>query len=386
VVFVPLRRDDLLPALVAGRGDIVAANLTITPERQKLVDFTAAGLSDVKELVVTGPAPPKLASPDDLSGKEVFVRKSSSYYEHLVELNKRFAAEKKPPVKLKEAPGTLEDEDLLEMLNAGLVPLVVVDKHKGDFWKQIFPQLTVHEDIAVHSGGEIAWAIRKGSPQLKAALDDYVAHHKSGTSVGNQVLARYLESVKYVKDADSEQERRKFLALVRYFQKYGDEYKVDWLLMAAEGYQESGLNQNAKSAVGAIGVMQLMPATGKEMNVGDITQTEANIHAGVKYIRWMIDNYYGKEPMTALNKALFAFASYNAGAGRVRQLRREAARRGLDPDVWFQNVEYVTAEKIGQETVTYVSNIYKYYIAYRLILENRAATKKAVEKIKGGGK
>ena len=386
VVFIPLRRDQLLPGLAAGKGDIAAGNLTITPERQKLVDFTAAGLTNVSELLVTGPASPKVGSLDDLSGKDVFVRKSSSYYESLVALNKKFSAEKKAPGTIKEAPETLEDEDLLEMLNAGLVALVVVDKHIADFWKQVFPDLAVHDNIAVHTGGEIAWAIRKGCPQLKAALDDFVAIHKVGTATGNQLLMRYLKNVKYVKNAASEEERKKFLALVQYFQKYGDQYDVDWVLMGAQGYQESQLNQNAKSRVGAIGVMQLMPATGKDMKVGDITETEANIHAGIKYMRFMIDQYYEKEPMTKLDKALFAFASYNAGAARVQQLRREAAKRGLDPNVWFENVEYVAAEKVGQETVTYVSNIYKYYIGYRLILESMAERKEAVEKIKGGAK
>jgi membrane-bound lytic murein transglycosylase MltF len=138
--------------------------------------------------------------------------------------------------------------------------------------------------------------------------------------------------------------------------------------------------------VGAIGVMQVMPATGRDMKVGDIAETEANIDAGIKYMRFMIDQYYEKEPMTKLDKALFAFASYNAGPARVRQLRQEAAKRGLDPNVWFQNVEYVAAEKGGPETVTYVSNIYKYYIAYRLMLESRAAKKEAVEKMKTGSK
>jgi len=385
-VFIPVRRDHLLPGLVAGKGDIVAAHLTITPERQKLVDFTAAGLSNVSQVVVSGPASPNVASLDDLSGKDVFVRKSSSYYESLVALNEKFAAEKKPPVTLKEAPETLEDEDLLEMLNAGIISLIIVNKHLADFWKQIFPQLTVHDNVAVRTGGEIAWAIRKGSPQLKARLDDFARRHKVGTSTGNQVLMRYLKNVKYVKNVASEEERKKFLALVQYFQKYGDQYDVDWLLMGAQGYQESQLNQNARSSVGAVGVMQVMPATGKAMKVGDITETEANIHAGIKYMRWMIDHYYGHEPMTKLDKVLFAFASYNSGPGRISQLRKEAAKRGLDPNVWFHNVEYVAAEKIGQETVTYVSNIYKYYIAYRLVLESRAARKEAVEKIKGGAK
>ena len=386
VVFIPLRRDQLLPALAAGKGDIAAANLTITPERQNLVDFTVAGMSNVSEVAVTGPASPQVASLDDLSGKDVFVRKSSSYYESLVALNQKFAAEMKPPVTLTEAPETLEDEDSLEMLNAGLIAIIIVDKHKADFWKQIFPQLTVHDNVAVRTGGEVAWAMRQGSPQLKATLDDFVTRHKVGTATGNQLLTRYLKNVKYVKNAASEEERKKFLALLQYFQTYGDQYDVDWLLMGAQGYQESQLNQQAKSSVGAIGVMQLMPATGKEMQVGDITAIEANIHAGIKYMRFMIDRYYEKEPMTKLDKALFTFASYNAGPGRVRQLRQEATKRGLDPNVWFQNVEYIAAEKVGQETVTYVSNIYKYYIAYRLVLESRAATKEAVEKIAGGAK
>jgi membrane-bound lytic murein transglycosylase MltF len=319
---------------------------------------------------------------EELAGKEVFVRKSSSYYESLVTLNRRFAKEKKSAVVIKEAPETLEDEDLIEMVNAGLVPLIVVDKHKADFWKQVFPKITVHDGLAVRTGGNIAWAIRKGSPQLKAATDDFIKRHGKGTSVGNTILARYFKNAKYVKDAASESERKKFLDLIRFFQKYADKYDVDWLLMAAQGYQESQLNQGAKSPVGAIGVMQVMPATGKELGVGDITEVEANIHAGIKYMRWMIDQYYGKEPMTKLDKALFAFASYNAGAGRISQLRKEATKRGLDPNVWFHNVEYVAAEKIGAETVTYVANIYKYYIAYHLIVESKAEREQAVEKIK----
>jgi membrane-bound lytic murein transglycosylase MltF len=385
-VFIPVSRSDFLQALAAGKGDIAMANLTVTEERQKLVDFSSPVYPNVSELVVSGPASPAVTSVDELAGNEFFVRKSSSYYESLVALNRRFASEKKPAVIIKEAPETLEDEDLIEMVNAGLIPLIVVDKHVADFWKQVFPKITVHDGIAVRTGGDIAWAIRKESPRLKAAVDGFGARHAAGTTAGNTILARYLKSAKYVKDAASESERKKFLALSQYFQNYGDKYDVDWLLMAAQGYQESQLNQAARSPVGAIGAMQVMPATGKDLNVGDITEVESNIHAGVKYMRWMIDQYYGQEPMTKLKKALFAFASYNAGAGRISQLRKEAAKRGLDPNVWFHNVEYVAAEKIGAETVTYVANIYKYYIAYHLTMEARAEREQAVEKMKGQSK
>jgi len=383
VLFIPVARGDLLSALAAGKGDIAASNITITEARQNLVDFSVPVYPNVSEVVISGPASPSVTSLDELAGKEVFVRKSSSYYESLVALNQRFASEKKPGVIIKEAPETLEDEDLIEMVNAGLIPLIVVDKHKADFWKQVFPKVTVHDEVAVRTGANIAWAIRKGNPQLRAAVDDFLGRSAKGSTVGNAILARYLKNAKYVKDAASESERKKFLTMAQFFQKYGDKYDVDWLLMAAQGYQESQLNQAARSRVGAIGVMQVMPATGKDLGVGNIAEIEANIHAGVKYMRWMIDNYYGNEPMTKLDKALFAFASYNAGAGRISQLRKEAARRGLDPNVWFQNVEYVAAEKIGAETVTYVGNIYKYYIAYHLIMEARDDKAQALERMKG---
>jgi membrane-bound lytic murein transglycosylase MltF len=170
-----------------------------------------------------------------------------------------------------------------------------------------------------------------------------------------------------VKSAADDAARKRFVALVALFRKYSAQYDMDWMLMAAQGYQESRLDQSARSHVGAVGVMQVMPATGKELAVGDIHQLEANIHAGVKYVRTVVDRYYKDEPMADLDKVLFAFAAYNAGPGRIRQLRRETSQRGLDPNVWFNNVERLAAERIGRETVTYVSNIYKYYVTYLLI-------------------
>ena len=382
--YVPIGRDQIFPALMAGKGDIAAANLTITPSREALVDFAGPHMSGVRELVLTGPASPVLSTLDDLAGREVFVRKSSSYYESLVKLNQRFAAESKPLVKLKEAPDELEDEDLIEMLNAGLVSILVVDDHVAHFWKKVFPKIVVHDAIAVDTEADIAWALRKDSPKLKAFLDRMATAVTKGHLADERavILTRYLKHLTHVKNAASDAERRKFLSLVELFRKYGDRYDVDWMLMAAQGYQESRLDQKARSPVGAIGVMQLMPATGKDMNVGDIASTEPNINAGVKYMRFMIDHYYENEPMTKLDKALFAFASYNAGAGRIRQVRRLAEKRGFDPNVWFHNVENVAQEKIGHETVTYVGNIYKYFVAYRLIEDSLQDRREALEGLK----
>jgi len=285
-------------------------------------------------------------------------------------------------VAIREVPGNLEEDDLLEMTNAGLISMVVVHDYLAEFWKKIFTNLTVHDEVKLRTGASLAVAIRKNSPLLAAELNAFLAKSGLGTALGNVIERRYLVNTSFAKQATSEAERKKFRELAAFFQKYGGQYQVDYLLMAAQGYQESGLDQDAKSRVGAVGVMQVMPATGKELNVGDITQIEPNIHAGVKYMRFVVNQYFKDEPMDNLNKWLFAFASYNAGPGRLRQLRKEASKRGLDPNVWFGNVEQIASERIGRETVTYVSNIYKYYIAYRLSAEERARRAEAKKAIR----
>jgi membrane-bound lytic murein transglycosylase MltF len=288
-----------------------------------------------------------------------------------------FAKAGKAPVKVRPAPESLETEDILEMVNAGLVKATVADAHIAGFWKQIFPRLTLHPDVAIRTGAELGWMLRKNSPQLKAELDALLARNPEGSTQRNVLLQKYLKSTKWAKEATSEEGLQKFDRTVAFFRQYGDRYDMDFLLMMAQGYQESQLSQEAKSPVGAIGVMQVMPATGKDMAVGDITQIESTIHAGVKYLRFMMDQFYANEPMSRINKGLFTFASYNAGPGRMQQLRALAAKRGLDPNVWFNNVELIAAEKIGRETVTYVANIYKYYLAYRMLTEQREEREKA---------
>jgi membrane-bound lytic murein transglycosylase MltF len=377
VVFIPVHPDELLRGLILGKGDIAAANLTVTPERKEWVDFSAPLWTGVNEIVVTGPGSPPIQSVDDLSGKEVFVRLSSSYFQSLWSLNQAFAAAGKAPVRVKAAADSLDDEDILEMLNAGLIELALVDSHKAEFWAQIFPDLRLHPGAAVRSGGEIAWAFRKQSPQLRAALDDFARRHGKGTKFGNAKFREYLRSTKYVRNATSQAELAKLLRTLHFFQKYATRYEFDWLMLAAQGYQESRLDQGAKSAVGAVGVMQVMPATGKEMAVGNIQEVEANIHAGTKYLRFLLERYFPDAHFGPLDRNLFAFAAYNAGPARVARLRRVAEKRGLDPDVWFNNVELVAAERVGQETVRYVKNIHKYYIAYQLIVEAQTERERA---------
>jgi membrane-bound lytic murein transglycosylase MltF len=287
-------------------------------------------------------------------------------------------AKGKPPVHIIEADEQLEDEDILEMVNAGLVGTTVVDDHIARFWREVFDQIDVDDQVALRTDGEIAWAVRKDAPRLKAVLNKFALTHAKGSTFGNVIMKKYFGNANYVKRSASPEEQKKFRALVKFFRQYGKQYDLPYLLLAAQGYQESQLEQNRRSSAGAVGVMQIKPSTAEGAPVfikGVDKDVEKNIQAGAKYLRWIVDEYYKDEPMTRVDKGLFALASYNAGAGRISGLRRKAKRMGLDENKWFQNVEVVVARDIGRETVQYVGNIYKYYVAYDLIVRQGLAAK-----------
>ena len=372
VLIIPVQRDELFPALERGLGDLAAANLTITRSRLETVDFSKPFLTGVSELVITGPAADPPRSLDDLAGREVHVRRSSSYWRSLEKLNDGFRSRGLKPVEVVAAEEFLQDEDLLEMVNAGLLPTTIVDSHKARFWAGIFGNIRVHEDLAVRTGGEIAWAFRKDSPQLAEVVNAYAQQHKQGTLIGNVVLNRYFKDTKWARNALAGEDHARFERTIGIFKKYGELYDFDPLMLAALAYQESRLDQSVQSRAGAVGVMQMLPSTAADPNVGieDITTLENNVHAGTKYLRFIRDRYFSDPAMDPLNQTLFSFAAYNAGPARVARLREEASRMGLDANQWFGHVEHVAAKRIGRETVQYVSNIGKYWVAYRLALRH----------------
>ncbi len=382
VYIVPTTRDRLLTQIVQGLGDIAVGNLTVTEERLKSVDFASPpAQAGMKELVVTGPKSPAISAVEDLAGKTVHVRKTSSYYQSLEAVNGRLQKEGKPTAKLVLVPDALEDEDMMEMLNAGLLEAIVVDDWKAKMWAQILPKIKVNERVALTEDSKVGWAIRKGSPKLAAEILDFDRGFLQKQGVTASRLKQHMSRIKQIKNPTGTSEWERFEEILVLFRKYGEKYNFDPLMLAAQGYQESNLNQNAKSHVGAIGVMQIMPATGQELKVGDINIIEPNIHAGAKYMDQLMTRFFPGANFTENNRTLFAFASYNCGPGNVSKMRKEAEKRGLDPDKWFNNVEIVTAQRIGMETTTYVRNIYKYYVAYRLQLDALEAAKKARQQV-----
>jgi membrane-bound lytic murein transglycosylase MltF len=373
LVFIPMRFEDILPALADGRGDMAAANLTVTKDRAQIVDFAEPYLPKVHEVVITHRDGHAIDSVDDLAGRQLYFLAGTSYVEHLELLNERFASEGRELMEIVEADPDLDHADIFELVNSGVVELTVADNHIATVWSKVFKNLAVKPDVAVNRGGRIAWAIRKKSPKFKASVSEYVKKIKKGTLEGNIAFNNYYKSRRWLKNPLDPNELGKLDKVVRYMKRYGERYSWDWIAVAAQAYQESALDQSKVSPAGAVGIMQLLPSTAaqKPIKIEDITLVENNIHAGVKYLHFLRSHYFNEPDIAPAARIDFSWAAYNAGPTRIQKLRKKAAKRGYDPNKWFNNVEHLASESIGRETVDYVTNVNKNYIAYKFALERQ---------------
>lgn len=367
ITFIPVPFNDLLPALKQGRGDIAAALLTITPQREKQVAFARGTRFKVDELLVTHKSVAGLEKIDDLAGRTVDVMDGSSYLEHLEALNRRLKKKGLPAVKIERADPPLLTEDILEMVNSGAMKITVVDDYKARLWARVLPNIRVHEKLRLSAGNPVGWAIRKQNTKLQASLDAFALKVRKGSLLGNMLFKRYYNDGRWMKNPLSREELAQMKKYIGLFRKYGRKYDFDYLVLMALGFQESGLDNRKKSHRGAVGIMQMLPSTAadKHVKVGNIRNAENNIHAATKYLAFLRDRYFSDPAIDAQNRLAFTLAAYNAGPANVQKICTRAKQMGLDPNVWFANVEVAAAKYIGRETVQYVAHIYKYYVAYK---------------------
>jgi membrane-bound lytic murein transglycosylase MltF len=383
VEFIPTNRDELIPKLIAGYGDIAAAGLTITDSRRRKIDFTIPYLTGVDEVIVTHKQAFQPKTVENLSGRRIFVRKSSSYYESITAINKRLRKSGKRPLKIIAADENLETEDILELVNTGAVKFTVSDSHIANIWSKIFPNLLIRNDLKLRTGGEIAWMIRKKSPKLKASLNRYLKNRQKGTLLGNIYFKRYYEENQWIKSPLLLDRDKKLLKYKDLLKKYADRYGFDWLLIAALAYQESTLDHSKKNKSGAVGLMQVLPSTAKDKNVGihKVHKLENNVHAGVKYLAFLKKKYFSDPKIRPRDQVRLALAAYNAGPAKIQRARTKTKKMGLNPNRWFRNVELATLKIVGQETVRYVSNINKYYVIYRFTANASNTSQKEIKQI-----
>jgi membrane-bound lytic murein transglycosylase MltF len=369
VLFIPVNRSQVIPLLEQGYGDLAYAGITITEERKQKVDFSTPTISGLKEIIIGSLSSPKLTSLADLAGKEVYMHKGSSYESAIIKLSDSLVRIGLKPIVVKPVDPYLETEDMLELVNAGVIPYTAAVEDIARLWSNTLDSLVLYDKIPLVRNISYGWVFRKGSPKLKAAADKFIAKNRKGTLIGNMLYNKYVTNEKILRGMHSKKTIEQVKVLRGTFQKYAKTYSLDWLLLIAQGYQESKLQQGLTSHAGAMGIMQVKPSTaaGRPINIKNIKTVDNNVHAGVKYMRFIIDQYFNDPGIDSLNRHLLALASYNAGPARIARFRKKAKAKGLDPNLWFDNVEIIAAQEIGRETVQYVSNIYKFYASYRAL-------------------
>lgn len=371
-VFLARPFNKLFSELKAGKGDIIASGLTITPERQAAVDFTIPYIKNIQEILVSNKNLAPVQRLEDLSDKQIIVVANSSYVIHLEQANQALGLLGLPGIEIIQADPALEAEDLLEMVNAGLFDYTVVDNHIAEIYQTRFTDLKIYEDFIFHFGGKIAWAVNQNQPRLKKSLNDFIYNYAiPGRLLGNIIYKKYFKSTFWVEKPLSLTALNTTPCLQYYFEKYAEFYDFDWFLIASQAYQESNFKQDLKSPAGAYGIMQIKHSTAssKVVDIPNITNLEENIHAGVKYLAFIRDFYFSTPEYSSEDRINFSLAAYNAGPGRIRKLQREAEARGLDPYKWFYNVEILARQFIGHETVNYVTKIQKTMIGVRSSFE-----------------
>lgn len=367
LVYIALPFQQLIQAVAEGRGDLAAAGLTITEERRRRVDFARPYRRGVREVLVRHRGAEPIGTARDLSGRSVQVVRASSYASHLARLNRELEREGLAPVRIEQADRRFQTEDLLQMVHAGIFSYTVADDHIALAWAEVLEGIVV-EAASINEGGELAWALRKDNHRLREALDAYARSRRQGTFEHNLLFRRYYDSTRWIRNPADSITRGRLARLRPLLERYAAKYRLDWLALAAIAYQESGFDSQARSTAGAVGIMQVMPATARDANVAILdagADDEANIHAGARYLAFLRNRYFSDESISPAARFDFTVAAYNAGPARVAQLRRTAGREGLDPNRWFGHVEHVARRVIGRETVEYVANVNKYYIAFR---------------------
>ena len=369
---IPAHSDQLIPLLLEGAADLIAARLTVTPERTGLVRFSKP-YRTVDELLVTHDGTPPINSLEGLAGKTVGVRESSSYHESLLRLNREFLAAGREPVRLERVDENIETERILELVAARRFAYTVADSMVAELALRVHPNLRIVDSVALRRNGELAWATQSAAIGLAEEMNAFLEQYEEGSLLGNIAVSKYFEAERVLAERLATGRGTTLSEYDALFKKHAAQFGLDWRLVAALAYQESRFDPAAHNRWGATGLMQIKPSTAREPYI-DIPRvkgpeyTSNNVKAGLKYLTWIKKRYFSTEgDMRERDQIRMSLAAYNAGPRTIINARRRARKLGLDPNRWFRNVELALLDMHKTEPVKYVSEINQRYLAYVLL-------------------
>jgi membrane-bound lytic murein transglycosylase F len=384
-VVVAPSHNALIPMLREGKGDVIAALMSPTEQRRKLGVVFSRPYLYASEMVVARSSEKVFNGVEHLKGRTLVVRPSSAYWQTLQDIRAQGIK-----FTLMKAPEDMETEEIIDKVANGEYDLTVADSTLLEI------ELTWRDDIkgvlTLTDPQPCAWAVRTNNPKLLKAINKYFKKEYHGLFY-NITYKKYFNSPHAVLkhrehryDIDTGGQLSPYDTIVK---KYAEKYGFDWRLLVSQMYQESRFDPTRKSWAGAVGLMQVMPRTAKEVGFTEIKDLETGIHAGVKYLDWVRDRF--SEELPVVERMWFSLASYNAGPGHVHDARRLARQKGWNPDRWFNNVEramlllskrkYAKMARFGyvrgREPVNYVRDIRDRFHAYTRLsgTQDRAKTK-----------
>ncbi len=360
---IPKAKDQLLGALLRGEGDLMAPGELLDVKPTHAVTPSDPIIERVPLMLVGVKGERRYTRLEQLSGRTVALTTGSAAGEALNLINQKLALRKLPPVNIEWVDPTLAVEDVLEMVQAGIYHLTLVEQPIAERWAKLMPKLRFDRKVLVSEPGAMRWYVRRDASMLRASVDRFLTTYTvpADQNVAFERVYRRLYRVHYpLARAD----RQKLEKLRPVLQKHAQQQGMDWLNLAALAFKESTLNPNAKGTGGATGLLQITPSAAQRVGVNNIQNVEGNVQAGAKYLAMIRRKFFASPQLNERERMAFVLAAYNMGPERVQGMRAEARRRGLNPNQWFFQVERIAMEQVGMGAVSYVNSVNKYYLAF----------------------
>lgn len=360
---VPKAKNQLLGALERGEGDLVAPGELLDADPAQGVEASAPIISHVPLVLVGVKGQPAFKRVEQLSGRTLSLSTGSAADEAVHQLNQKLALRKLAPVKIEWVDPSLAVEDVLEMVQAGIYHLTVVEQPIVERWAKVMPRLRVDRALTLSTNSNMSWFVRRDATQLRNTIDTFLTTYRAPA---NQDVAfeRVYKRLYQVHNPLARQDRERLEKIRPMLQRHADEQGMDWLNLAALAFKESALNPGARGSGGASGLLQITPSAAQRVGVSNIQSADDNVQAGARYLALIRRKFFSSPKVNERERMAFVLAAYNLGPERVQGMREEARKRGLNPNQWFFQTERIAMEQAGMGVVSYVNSVNKYYLAF----------------------
>ncbi|NBA97319.1 transglycosylase SLT domain-containing protein [Pseudomonas sp. R5(2019)] len=360
---IPRAKDQLLGALQRGEGDLVAPGELIDLAPTHAVSASGAMGGDVRLMLVGRKGERRYTGIEQLSGKTLALPTGSAASDSVHDINQKLALRKRSPIKIEWVDPSLAVEDVLEMVQAGIFHLTVVEQPIAERWAKVMPKLRLDPQVHISPPEQMHWYVRRDASMLLASVDRFLKGYRVPADQ-DAAFVRVYRRLYRVHYPLAHADRQRLEKLRPVLQRHAIAQNLDWLNLAALAFKESSLNPQARGSGGATGLLQITPAAAQRVGVGNINQVDSNVQAGARYLSMIRRTFFAGNQFNERERMAFVLAAYNMGPERVQGMRAEARRRGLNPNQWFFQVERIAMEQVGMSVVSYVSSVNKYYLAF----------------------